>query len=109
MKLNSLEDVLAHEIKDLHSAEKMLLRALPKMAKAATDENLRDIDVLRRYAEVRHVEFTMPVYMHVVDRREFLMSHPIPDDDAFYRGDDIAIEGPGISDAPVFQFRHAER
>ena len=33
----------------------------------------------------------MPVYMHVVDRREFLMSHPIPDDDSFYRGEDIAI------------------
>ena len=33
----------------------------------------------------------MPVYMHVVDRREFLMSHPIPDDDSSYRGDDIAI------------------
>ena len=33
----------------------------------------------------------MPVYMHVVDRREFLMSHPIPDDDSSYRGEDIAI------------------
>ncbi|TLZ58681.1 MAG: hypothetical protein E6K16_08280 [Methanobacteriota archaeon] len=33
----------------------------------------------------------MPVYMHVVDRREFLMSHPIPDDDSSFRGEDIAI------------------
>ena len=72
-----------------------------RYAYRVTDENLRDVEVLRRYADVRHVEFTMPVYMHVVDRREFLMSHPIPDDDAFYRGEDIAIwtNDPAISDA----------
>jgi ferritin-like metal-binding protein YciE len=51
MKVNTLEDFLAHELKDLHSAEKMLLRALPKMAKAATDEELRD-------AFERHLEQT---------------------------------------------------
>jgi ferritin-like metal-binding protein YciE len=51
MKLATLEDFLAHEIKDLHSAEKMLLRALPKMAKAASHEQLRD-------AFERHLEQT---------------------------------------------------
>ncbi len=72
-----------------------------RYAYRVTDENLRDVETLLKYADVRHVEFNMPVYMHVVDRREFLMSHPIPDDDAFYRGEDIAIwtNDPAISDA----------
>ncbi|MEO5914073.1 MAG: ferritin-like domain-containing protein [Luteolibacter sp.] len=39
-KLNSLEDLLAEEIKDLYSAETQLVKALPKMAKAASDANL---------------------------------------------------------------------
>jgi ferritin-like metal-binding protein YciE len=37
----SLHDLLEEEIKDLYSAEKQLLRALPKMAKGATDESLK--------------------------------------------------------------------
>jgi len=41
MQLNNLEDVLAHEIQDLHSAEKQLVAALPKMAKAATSSKLQ--------------------------------------------------------------------
>jgi len=40
MKLNTLEDLLHHELKDLYSAENQLLKALPKMAKAATNEQL---------------------------------------------------------------------
>jgi ferritin-like metal-binding protein YciE len=40
MKLKTLKDLYIHEIKDLYSAEKQLIRALPKMAKAATNERL---------------------------------------------------------------------
>jgi ferritin-like metal-binding protein YciE len=40
MKLKTLKDLYIHEIKDLYSAEKQLIRALPKMAKAATNEEL---------------------------------------------------------------------
>ena len=40
-KLRSLEDLFHHELKDLYSAEKQLIAALPKMAKAASDERLR--------------------------------------------------------------------
>lgn len=56
-----------------------------------TDVNLRDVQPLRKYAEIRSVDFYVPMYMHVADAREFIMSHPIPDDDSFYRGDDICI------------------
>jgi ferritin-like metal-binding protein YciE len=41
MKLQSLNDVLVHELQDLHSAEQQLVEALPKMAGAATNDKLR--------------------------------------------------------------------
>ncbi|MGV3662312.1 MAG: ferritin-like domain-containing protein [Prosthecobacter sp.] len=41
MKLNTLEDLLHHELKDLYSAEKQLTKALPRMAKAADNAELR--------------------------------------------------------------------
>ena len=40
MKLNTLKDLYIHELKDLYSAEKQLIKALPKMAKAANNEKL---------------------------------------------------------------------
>ncbi|HUQ67881.1 MAG TPA: ferritin-like domain-containing protein [Planctomycetaceae bacterium] len=42
MKLNNLQDLLVEELKDLHNAEMQLTRALPKMAKAASSEALRE-------------------------------------------------------------------
>lgn len=41
MKLDSLENLFVHELKDLLSAEKQLVKALPKMAKGAASEALR--------------------------------------------------------------------
>jgi ferritin-like metal-binding protein YciE len=41
MKLNTLQDLLHHELKDLYSAETQLLKALPKMAKAAANAELQ--------------------------------------------------------------------
>jgi ferritin-like metal-binding protein YciE len=41
MALKTLEDLFIHELKDLYSAEKQLVKALPKMAKASTSEKLR--------------------------------------------------------------------
>lgn len=41
MAVETLEDLLLEEIRDLYDAEKQLVKALPKMAKAATDDDLR--------------------------------------------------------------------
>jgi ferritin-like metal-binding protein YciE len=41
MKLNTLEKLLHDHLKDLHSAEAQLARALPKLAKGATSDTLR--------------------------------------------------------------------
>ncbi len=40
MKLETLKDLYISQLKDLYSAEKQLIKALPKMAKAATNSDL---------------------------------------------------------------------
>jgi ferritin-like metal-binding protein YciE len=40
MQLETLKDLYIHELKDLYSAENQLIRALPKMAKAAKNQQL---------------------------------------------------------------------
>src|SRR3954462_9888202 len=42
MKLEDLQDLFVDQLKDLYSAENQLAKALPKMAKAATNEELKD-------------------------------------------------------------------
>ena len=41
MELESLQDLYVEELRDLYSAENQLVKALPRMAKAATDEQLK--------------------------------------------------------------------
>lgn len=41
MQVNDLETLLVDQLKDIYSAEKQLLKALPKMAKAASAKGLR--------------------------------------------------------------------
>jgi ferritin-like metal-binding protein YciE len=62
MQLETLRDLFEHEIGDLHSAESQLVTALPKMAQAASNEELRNAfnhhldetrDHVRRLEEIR--------------------------------------------------------
>ena len=41
MALETLDDLFLHELKDIFDAERQILRALPKMAKAAESEELK--------------------------------------------------------------------
>lgn len=41
MTVKTLEDLFIHDLSDVYSAEKQISRALPKMARAATDEKLK--------------------------------------------------------------------
>ena len=41
-KLNTLSDLLVDQLRDLYSAETQLLQALPDLAAAAGDQDLRD-------------------------------------------------------------------
>lgn len=40
MKLETLQDLYIHELRDLYSAEKQILKALPRMIKAANHDDL---------------------------------------------------------------------
>jgi ferritin-like metal-binding protein YciE len=42
MKLKTLRDLYVHELKDIYSAEKQITKALPKMAKSASHEELAE-------------------------------------------------------------------
>jgi ferritin-like metal-binding protein YciE len=42
MELESLKDLYIHELKDLYSAENQIIKALPKMAKKASNPELAD-------------------------------------------------------------------
>ena len=41
MELNDLQDLLVENLKDLYSAEKQILKALPRVAKSAENDQLR--------------------------------------------------------------------
>ena len=41
MELRTLQDVFRHELKDMHSAEKQILRALPEMVRAVGNSELK--------------------------------------------------------------------
>jgi ferritin-like metal-binding protein YciE len=41
MSLQTLEDLFIDSLKDLYSAEKQLIKALPRMAKAVSSPDLR--------------------------------------------------------------------
>ncbi len=42
MKIDTLETLLTEELRDLYDAEKQLVKALPKMAKASSSDELRE-------------------------------------------------------------------
>ena len=65
MELQTLKDLYIHELKDLYSAEKQILKALPKMAKAATNT-----DLAAGFKE--HLEQTKE---HAVRLEQILSSH----------------------------------
>jgi ferritin-like metal-binding protein YciE len=53
MKLESLDALLVHELRDLYSAEKQIIRALPKMIKAASAPDLQD--ALQSHLDQTHI------------------------------------------------------
>ncbi|NDL64001.1 YciE/YciF ferroxidase family protein [Acerihabitans arboris] len=52
MNIKTLEDLFIHALSDVYSAEKQITRALPKMARAATDPQL--IDGFKLHLEQTH-------------------------------------------------------
>ena len=42
MSMNTLDDLFLDELKDIYDSEKRIVKALPKMAKSASTEELRE-------------------------------------------------------------------
>jgi ferritin-like metal-binding protein YciE len=56
MELDTLKDLYVEELKDLYSAEKQLVKALPKMAKAANDKQLQQAFRTHLQETAQHVK-----------------------------------------------------
>jgi ferritin-like metal-binding protein YciE len=56
MKLDTLQKLYTSELRDLYNAENQLLKALPKMAKAASSRELKDAFEKHLEQTKRHVE-----------------------------------------------------
>lgn len=69
MSLATLHDLMVHELKDLYSAEKQLVSALPKMIKATTTKELKD-------AFTTHLEQTNEHVARLEQAMELLGSSP---------------------------------
>lgn len=70
-KEKTLDDLFEEELKDMYSAEKQLVEALPKMAEAAYSEDLRDAFNTHLQQTKRHVERIEKVFDRLkMDREE---------------------------------------
>jgi ferritin-like metal-binding protein YciE len=56
MEMTELQDLFVDQLRDLYSAENQLVKALPKMAKAANDEKLKDAFLSHLEETKGHVE-----------------------------------------------------
>jgi ferritin-like metal-binding protein YciE len=65
MELETLKDLYVHELKDLYSAERQMMKAMPKMVKAATNKQLAN-------AFTQHLEQTKKQAQRL---EELLASH----------------------------------
>jgi sugar-specific transcriptional regulator TrmB/predicted hydrocarbon binding protein len=72
-----------------------------KYAFPVNGTNKDNAQILSQYADVRNIDLTLSMYYLVVDSRQALLCHPIPSDESFLKGDDIAIwtDDEGIADA----------
>jgi ferritin-like metal-binding protein YciE len=62
MKLQSLEDLFVDELKDLYSAESQIVKALPKLAKAASSSELQDAFRSHLEETKEHVERLQQIF-----------------------------------------------
>ena len=65
MAMKTLEDLFLDELKDLFDAEKRLVKALPKMAKGAESEELREAIESHLEETKNHVARLEEVFGHL--------------------------------------------
>jgi sugar-specific transcriptional regulator TrmB/predicted hydrocarbon binding protein len=72
-----------------------------KYAFPINGSNRDNAQILSQYADVRNIDLSLSMYYLVVDAKQALLCHPIPSDESFLKGDDIAIwtDDEGIAEA----------
>ncbi len=55
------------------------------------NENRKDVNRISKYAEINHIDRNPPMHFVVVDMKECMLIHRVPDDADPVRGDDVAI------------------
>ena len=68
MKLDTLRTLYIEELRDLYNAESQLLKALPKMAKAASSEELKDAFEKHLEQTKTHVERLEEVFEEIGEK-----------------------------------------
>jgi ferritin-like metal-binding protein YciE len=68
MKLDTLQQLYTDELRDLYNAENQLLKALPKMAKAASSEELKDAFEKHLEQTKGHVERLEEVFQELGEK-----------------------------------------
>jgi ferritin-like metal-binding protein YciE len=68
MKLDTLQKLYTNELRDLYNAEHQLLKALPKMAKAASSEELKDAFEKHLEQTKSHVERLEQVFKELDEK-----------------------------------------
>src|SRR5881275_3678857 len=68
MKLDTLRTLYIEELRDLYNAESQLLKALPKMAKAASSEELKDAFEKHLEQTKSHVERLEEVFEEIGEK-----------------------------------------
>ncbi len=70
MKLDTLKTLYIDELRDLYNAENQLIKALPKMAKAASSEELQDAEILHEDGEESVIDAGIIVAAQKVEHYE---------------------------------------
>ncbi len=68
MKLDTLKTLYIDELRDLYNAENQLIKALPKMAKAASSEELQDAFEKHLEQTKTHVERLEEVFEEIGEK-----------------------------------------
>jgi ferritin-like metal-binding protein YciE len=66
--MKSLDELFLHFLQDVYYAERQLLKALPKMAKSAQEQALKDAFTTHREETAHHVERLEQVFEHLGKR-----------------------------------------
>ncbi|MDQ6676985.1 MAG: DUF892 family protein, partial [Acidobacteriota bacterium] len=87
MKLNALEDLFVRELSELYGSEQLILKALPKMTKAASHSGLRQVLSDHRSETKDHISRLEQIFKLLGEKPEKLRAYPVKS--ALLEGEEI--------------------